>query len=310
MKIPRHPWLRAPGRAAARADGRVRRVDAAARHRLAAVPRHPRGGYRRTAPAPVTWDVGRNQAVRWKTPIPGLGHSSPVVWGDAVYVATSISGQKDAGIKVGYYGDIDPVKDDTAARMARLCARQEDRRRPLAEDRAHRRAEDQAAHEVDARELHARHRRRANHRVLRLRRPSCLRHDGQSALEEGPRRPRRRLLHGPGRAVGDRQFPGPARRRGRRPGRRAEGVVHRRVRREGRQGALAEDARRRADVEHADRPRGQRPHAAAGQRHAARRRVRFQDGRARSGSCPAAATSPCRRPWPATAWSTSPTRTA
>ena len=64
-------------------------------------------------PAPVTWDVAKKQAVRWKTPIPGLGHSSPVVWGDAVYVATSISGQKDAGIKVGYYGDIDPVKDDT-----------------------------------------------------------------------------------------------------------------------------------------------------------------------------------------------------
>ena len=64
-------------------------------------------------PAPATWDVGKNQAVRWKTPIPGLGHSSPVVWGDTVYVATSISGQKDAGIKVGYYGDIDPVKDDT-----------------------------------------------------------------------------------------------------------------------------------------------------------------------------------------------------
>ena len=61
----------------------------------------------------MTWDVAKNQAVRWKTPIPGLGHSSPVVWGDAVYLATSISGQKDAGIKVGYYGDIDPVKDDT-----------------------------------------------------------------------------------------------------------------------------------------------------------------------------------------------------
>ena len=71
------------------------------------------GGIDERHPAPVTWDVGRKQAVRWKTPIPGLGHSSPVVWGDAVFVATSISGQKDAGIKVGYYGDIDPVKDDT-----------------------------------------------------------------------------------------------------------------------------------------------------------------------------------------------------
>src|SRR4051812_30115773 len=64
-------------------------------------------------PAPVAWDVARQRGVRWKTAVPGLGHSSPVVWGDTLYVATSISGLKDAGIKVGAYGDIDPVKDDT-----------------------------------------------------------------------------------------------------------------------------------------------------------------------------------------------------
>src|SRR5215217_8209684 len=64
-------------------------------------------------PAPLTWDVAKKQAVRWKTAIPGLGHSSPVIWGDSLYVATSISGRKDAGIKVGAYGDIDPVTDDT-----------------------------------------------------------------------------------------------------------------------------------------------------------------------------------------------------
>jgi outer membrane protein assembly factor BamB len=64
-------------------------------------------------PAPATWNVSKQEAVRWKTPIPGLGHSSPVVWGDAVYLATSISGQKEAGLKVGLYGDIEPVKDDT-----------------------------------------------------------------------------------------------------------------------------------------------------------------------------------------------------
>ena len=64
-------------------------------------------------PAPANWDVAKNQSIRWKVPIPGLGHSSPVVWGDTVFLATSISGQKDASLKVGYYGDIDPVKDDT-----------------------------------------------------------------------------------------------------------------------------------------------------------------------------------------------------
>jgi outer membrane protein assembly factor BamB len=64
-------------------------------------------------PAPIKWDVARKDALRWKTSIPGLGHASPVVWGDTIYVATSISGRKDANLRIGYYGDIDPVRDDT-----------------------------------------------------------------------------------------------------------------------------------------------------------------------------------------------------
>jgi len=32
-------------------------------------------------PLPAEWSVPGSRNVRWKTPIPGLGHSSPVVWG-------------------------------------------------------------------------------------------------------------------------------------------------------------------------------------------------------------------------------------
>jgi outer membrane protein assembly factor BamB len=64
-------------------------------------------------PAPVSWHVGRKEGVRWRTPIPGLGHASPIVWGDSLYVATSIGGRPDASLRVGYYGDIEPVNDDT-----------------------------------------------------------------------------------------------------------------------------------------------------------------------------------------------------
>src|SRR5438046_668044 len=32
---------------------------------------------------PVTWDVAHN--VRWKTPLPDEGNSTPVVWGDRVF---------------------------------------------------------------------------------------------------------------------------------------------------------------------------------------------------------------------------------
>src|ERR1051325_3567925 len=39
---------------------------------------------------PVTWDVEKGTNIAWKTPIPGLAHSSPVVWGNRVFVTTAI----------------------------------------------------------------------------------------------------------------------------------------------------------------------------------------------------------------------------
>src|SRR5262252_11159049 len=62
---------------------------------------------------PTTWNPSNGTNVLWKTPIPGLGLSSPIVWGDDVFVTTAISGKADASLRIGYYGDIDPVKDDT-----------------------------------------------------------------------------------------------------------------------------------------------------------------------------------------------------
>jgi len=62
---------------------------------------------------PTTWNAATGENILWKTPIPGLGLSSPVVWGDTVFVSTSISGKTDSNLKVGYYGDITPVQDDT-----------------------------------------------------------------------------------------------------------------------------------------------------------------------------------------------------
>ena len=40
------------------------------------------------ASPPVQWSEDEN--VRWKAPIPGLGHSTPVVWGDLVFLTTAI----------------------------------------------------------------------------------------------------------------------------------------------------------------------------------------------------------------------------
>jgi outer membrane protein assembly factor BamB len=56
-------------------------------------------------PTPERWDAEKSVNIRWKTEIPGLGHSSPVVWGDRVFVTTAVSAEanptivpKDRGI--------------------------------------------------------------------------------------------------------------------------------------------------------------------------------------------------------------------
>ena len=39
----------------------------------------------------VEWDVKAGKNIRWKTPIPGFANSSPVIWGNRIYVATADS---------------------------------------------------------------------------------------------------------------------------------------------------------------------------------------------------------------------------
>src|SRR5687767_9275545 len=44
--------------------------------------------------APTTWSDTSN--VKWKTEIPGKGHSTPVVWGDRIFLTTAIPTGKPA----------------------------------------------------------------------------------------------------------------------------------------------------------------------------------------------------------------------
>jgi len=65
----------------------------------------------------VTWDIGSGANILWKTPIPGLAHSSPVVWGDSVFLTSAVNEAGEALLKVGLYGSIDPVPNETAHRF-------------------------------------------------------------------------------------------------------------------------------------------------------------------------------------------------
>jgi outer membrane protein assembly factor BamB len=60
---------------------------------------------------PDRWDGTTGQNIRWRTPIPGLAHSSPIVWGDTIFITTAISSRKDATFKPGLYGDGDASDD-------------------------------------------------------------------------------------------------------------------------------------------------------------------------------------------------------
>ena len=61
--------------------------------------------------ASVQWDLEKSVNVLWRTPIPGLGHSSPILWGERIYVTTAVQAT-NAELKVGLYGDIDPVETE------------------------------------------------------------------------------------------------------------------------------------------------------------------------------------------------------
>ena len=52
----------------------------------------------------VEWDVKAGKNVRWKTPIPGVANSSPVIWGNRIYVATAISSTGENTFQAGNAG--------------------------------------------------------------------------------------------------------------------------------------------------------------------------------------------------------------
>jgi outer membrane protein assembly factor BamB len=60
---------------------------------------------------PERWDGKTGENVLWRTPIPGLAHSSPIVWGDRVFVTSAVSGDPKATFRPGLYGDGDASED-------------------------------------------------------------------------------------------------------------------------------------------------------------------------------------------------------
>jgi outer membrane protein assembly factor BamB len=70
---------------------------------------------------PVAWDVAKGTNIAWKTPLPGLAHSSPIVWGERVFVTTAVSSRGGESFKRGLYGEGDASDDRSVQQWKLLC---------------------------------------------------------------------------------------------------------------------------------------------------------------------------------------------
>ena len=60
---------------------------------------------------PDRWNGTTGENILWRTPIPGLAHSSPVVWGHRIFVTSAASSDPKATFRPGLYGDGDASQD-------------------------------------------------------------------------------------------------------------------------------------------------------------------------------------------------------
>jgi outer membrane protein assembly factor BamB len=70
---------------------------------------------------PVKWNAAQGAGILWSVAVPGLAHSSPIVWGDRIFVTTAVSSRPDAGFKRGLYGEGDASDDVSVQRWRVLC---------------------------------------------------------------------------------------------------------------------------------------------------------------------------------------------
>lgn len=70
-----------------------------------------------------SWDATdlNDASVRWRTEVPGLGHSSPTIIGDKIFLLTAVPASGDAPLSVGRNGDIAAADDNGEQTWLVLC---------------------------------------------------------------------------------------------------------------------------------------------------------------------------------------------
>ena len=62
---------------------------------------------------PTSWDVESGENILWKVETEGLGHSSPVVWGDRIFTTTAVNSETDEPtLQTGWLGGTGKAAED------------------------------------------------------------------------------------------------------------------------------------------------------------------------------------------------------
>ncbi|MCM2374638.1 outer membrane protein assembly factor BamB family protein [Aporhodopirellula aestuarii] len=74
---------------------------------------------------PTTWNAdtenGPTQGMLWDTEVPGLGHSSPIIQGDRIFLLTAVADKGDLELNIAAGGNIDAAEDDGSQSWIVLC---------------------------------------------------------------------------------------------------------------------------------------------------------------------------------------------
>ena len=70
---------------------------------------------------PNHWNVESSENVLWKTAIPGMGHSSPVIWGNRLFVTTALSSDPSSVFQTKTTGQIDRRSDASKHTWRLFC---------------------------------------------------------------------------------------------------------------------------------------------------------------------------------------------
>lgn len=70
---------------------------------------------------PSQWNVETGWNVRWKVSVAGLGHSSPIVWGEHVFLTTAVREGDEAVLLTGRTGSVESLSDTSVHCWKVVC---------------------------------------------------------------------------------------------------------------------------------------------------------------------------------------------